>query len=51
MVSSMSGFFHATYIDPLTGSVLLTLTFVITGTPDTSVEVISFDALLSVPFL
>ena len=36
-------------IDPFTASVFLTLTFLITGTPETRVEVISFEALLSVP--
>ena len=50
MVSSFTGFFHERKIDPLTASVFLILTFLITGTPETRVEVISFEALLSVPF-
>ena len=50
MVSSLSGFFHSIYIDPFEVLVEVTLTFFITGTPDTRVDVISFEDLLSVPF-
>ena len=50
IVSSFRGFFHPINITPLTASVFVTLTFLIIGIPDTSVEVISFDALLSSPF-
>src|SRR5664280_1422125 len=51
IVSRRRGFFHERKIDPLVGSVYLTLTFFMTGTPETRVEVNSFEALLSVPFL
>jgi hypothetical protein len=45
----LSGFFQAINIDPLLVLVTVTLTFLMTGTPETSVEVISFEDLLSVP--
>jgi hypothetical protein len=49
MVSSLSGFFHAMNIEPPSWSVFVTLTFLMTGTPDTRLDEISFEALLSVP--
>jgi hypothetical protein len=49
IVSSLSGFIQLTKTDPFVTEVLLTLTFVITGIPETRDEEISFEALLSVP--